>query len=105
MCLIWKLELHEFQQGSPWKALEKAVSNFKKEPSVEELLRQQIQKQEFYDDNGSGGDNSGSGGGGSGDGSGSGESDDESLSGILDETLQVILATLGFIFLVSFLLH
>lgn len=87
-------------EGSPWKALEKAMSNFRKDPSVEDVLRQQIQKQEFHD-GGSGGENTGggdgSGGSGGGEGSNPGESDDVSISGMLEETLQVILATIGFI--------
>ncbi|KAL3528980.1 hypothetical protein ACH5RR_008302 [Cinchona calisaya] len=83
-------------EGSAWKAVEKAMGNFGKEQSVEDLLRQQIQKQEYFDDGGSGRNGPGDGGGGS---DGNGESDDESLSGILDEFLQVILATLGFVFL------
>ncbi|XP_021800670.1 uncharacterized protein LOC110744937 isoform X2 [Prunus avium] len=85
-------------EGSPWKALEKAMGNLKKEGSIEDVLRQQIEKKEFYEERGGGG--SGGGGGSSGDGvGGSGGSEDEGLDGILDETLQVILATIGFIFL------
>ncbi|XP_059658256.1 uncharacterized protein LOC132304539 [Cornus florida] len=80
-------------EASPWKALEKVMGSFKKEPSsVEDLLRQQIEKQEYFDDGGSGG--SGSGGGG-----GFGGSEDEGADGIWNEVLQVILATVGFIFL------
>ena len=64
---------------------------------MEDVLRQQIEKKEFYDDGGKG-KKPPSGGGGSNSGDGSGE--DEGLAGILDETVQVILATIGFIFLV-----
>lgn len=87
-------------EASPWKALENVVKNLKKEPSVEDLLRQQIEKQEFYEDDGgsSGGNRPG---GGDGD---SGGTDDEGLTGILDELLQVILATLGFIFLYIYII-
>lgn len=75
------------------------MGNLKKEGSIEDVLRQQIEKKEFYEERGGGG--SGGGGGSSGDGvGGSGGSEDEGLDGILDETLQVILATIGFIFLV-----
>ena len=64
---------------------------------MEDVLRQQIEKKEFYDDGGKGKKPpSGGGGGNSGDGSG----EDEGLAGIIDETVQVILATLGFIFMV-----
>lgn len=89
-----------YLQGSPWKSLEKAMSNLRKESSVEDLLREQIQKQEFYD-GGSGGENTGGGGdSGSGgdDGSSPGESDDDmSLLGRIDEFFQVILAFTGFV--------
>ncbi|XP_027123038.1 uncharacterized protein LOC113767729 [Coffea eugenioides] len=83
-------------EGSAWKALEKAMRNFGKEQSAEDVLRQQMQKQEYIDDGGSGGSGPGGGSGGSG---GNGESEDESLSGILDELLQVIFAAIGFVFL------
>lgn len=64
--------------------------------SVEDVLREQIAKEEFYD--GGSDENPPRGGGGGGDGSG--ESEDEGFAGIIDETIQVILATMGFIFLV-----
>jgi hypothetical protein len=67
--------------------------------SIEDMLRQQIEKQEFYDGGSEKNPPSGGGGGGGG-GGGSGESEDEGLVGIIDETMQVILATIGFIFLV-----
>ncbi|CAA2938146.1 Hypothetical predicted protein [Olea europaea subsp. europaea] len=35
-------------EASPWKALEKAMGNLKKEQSVEDVLKQQIQKQEYF---------------------------------------------------------
>lgn len=99
MCAHLLLTWH---QASPWKALEKAMGNLKKEQSVEDVLKQQIQKQEYYDDRGNGGKPPVGGDGGGGDGFG--ESEDESLSGMLDEFMQVILATIGFVFLVlSFL--
>lgn len=70
------------------------MGNFKKESSVEDVLRKQIEKQEYFDDGGSGG-NPPSGGGGD-----SGGSEDEGLSGIMDEAVQVFLATVAFILLV-----
>ena len=79
------------------------MGNLKKEPSVEELLRQQIQKNEFYDDGGSSGKPPGGGDGGGGFGGGFGgfgEAEDGGLAGMWDEFSQVILATMGFIFLV-----
>ncbi|KAH0992101.1 hypothetical protein GBA52_003584 [Prunus armeniaca] len=90
-------------EGSPWKALEKAMGNLKKDQSIEDVLRQQIEKNEFYEERGGGGGGGGSGRGSGGDGAGGSGSEDEGLAGIMDETLQVILATIGFIFLVIIL--
>lgn len=74
--------------------------------SVEDMLREQIQKKDFYDTDSGG--NIPPRGGGSGGGGGNGEErpegsggEDGGLAGIVDETLQVVLATLGFIFLVN----
>ncbi|KAJ0977151.1 hypothetical protein J5N97_012625 [Dioscorea zingiberensis] len=71
------------------------VQQQRKKQTVEDLLREQIQKQEFY----KGGD------GGSkkppkhGGGGGGGGSDNSNFSELRDELLQVILATIGFVFL------
>ncbi|PPS14479.1 hypothetical protein GOBAR_AA06130 [Gossypium barbadense] len=75
-------------EGSPWKSIEKAIGNFGKKQSIEDVLRQQIEKQDYYDE-----------------GSGQNPPQDEGLSGILDETVQVILATLGFIFLYVYIIN
>lgn len=85
-------------QGTPWKALENAMGNFKKDQSIEDVLKQQIQKQEYFDDGGTPGKPPGRGGGGGG--GGFGEADDEGFSEMWDEFTQVMLATLGFVFLV-----
>ncbi|GAB4854789.1 hypothetical protein Ancab_023374 [Ancistrocladus abbreviatus] len=82
-----------------WKALQKTLGNFGKKRSVEDILRQQIEKQEYYDDGGSG--TRPPGGGGMGD---SGGSEDEGFAATMDETVQVILATLGFIFLYIYII-
>ncbi|KAC9333159.1 hypothetical protein E3N88_45967 [Mikania micrantha] len=89
------------EQGSPWKSIEKAMSNFKKEQSLEDVLRQQMEKQEYYDgDPPSGG---GSGGGGSG-GGGFGGTEDEGFAGILDDILQVTLAILALVVLYLYII-
>ncbi|KGN65868.1 hypothetical protein Csa_023343 [Cucumis sativus] len=95
--------------GSPWKGLDKVVESFKGR-SVEDVLRQQIEKKEFYDGGDGGkrppGGGGGSGGGDSGDGGedSSSGSEDYSLTGIMDEILQVILATLGLVFVYIYIL-
>ncbi|KAG8385299.1 hypothetical protein BUALT_Bualt03G0027500 [Buddleja alternifolia] len=89
-------------EASPWDALGKAMGNFKKDPSIEDVLKQQIQKQEYYDDGGSGGKPPGGGGLGGG---GFGEAEDESLSGMWNEFSQVILATFGFVFLYIYIIE
>ncbi|MBA0671318.1 hypothetical protein Goklo_029445, partial [Gossypium klotzschianum] len=91
-------------QGSPWKSIEKAIGNFGKKQSIEDVLRQQIEKQDYYDEGSGQNPPRGGGGGSSGGGDGFGESEDEGPSGILDETMQVILATLGFIFLYVYII-
>ncbi|XP_031258210.1 uncharacterized protein LOC116116250 [Pistacia vera] len=93
---------------SPWDAFGKAMGNlgnFTKGQSVEGMLRQQMEKKEYFD--GSGGKSpprGGGGGGGGGGGDGSGDSEDEGWGGIIDETAQVILATLGIIFVYMYIL-
>ncbi|KAJ0091965.1 hypothetical protein Patl1_26698 [Pistacia atlantica] len=89
---------------SPWDAFGKAMENlgnFTKGKSVEGMLRQQIEKKEYFD--GSGGKSPPRFGGGGG-GDGSGDSEDEGWGGIIDETAQVILATLGIIFVYMYIL-
>lgn len=90
-------------EASPWKALEKAMGNLKKEKSVEDLLKQQIEKQEYFDGGDGGGDHPGGGGGGGDDASGGAE--DEGIPGILDELGQVVLATMGFICLYIYIIE
>ncbi len=90
---------------SPWKSLEKAVEKFKGQ-SIEDVLRQQINKGEYFEGGGSGAKPPGGGGGGGGGGSpdGPGGSEDESFAEMFDENLQMIFATLGFIFLYIYIL-
>jgi len=86
-------------QNSPWKSIEKAIGKFKGESSIEDVLRRQIEKGVYYDSGGGGVKPPGGGNSGGGP-DGSGESEEESLAGMWEENIQVILATLGFIFLV-----
>lgn len=65
------------------------------------MLKRQIEKREYYDEGGiPPGGKGGGGSGGSGGFGGLGGSEEEGFSGVLDETIQVVMATLGFIFLV-----
>ena len=73
------------------------MGGLKQETSLQDVLRRQMQEQEL----GGGGFGSPPGGGDGGDGSG--ESEEEEFAAIIDEFVQVILATLGFIFVVNFL--
>ncbi|XP_047319176.1 uncharacterized protein LOC124922489 [Impatiens glandulifera] len=93
--------------SSPWKNIENAMGRLKKEQSIEDLLRQQIDKQEYFPDNdgNKGGNSPGGGGGGGGGGGSSGESEEGGIAGIVDEFVQVILATLGFIFLYIYIIE
>ncbi|WVZ11261.1 hypothetical protein V8G54_015791 [Vigna mungo] len=96
------------EENSPWKSIEKAIGKFKGQNSIEDVLRRQIEKGEYYDSGGDGGDKPPGGGGNSGSGGsspdGPGDSEDESLAGMLEESLQVFLATLGFIFLYIYII-
>ncbi|KAF9591373.1 hypothetical protein IFM89_004058 [Coptis chinensis] len=92
-------------EASPWKSLEQAMQGFRKERSVQDVLREQMQKKEFSDEfGGGGGKPPDSGRGGGSDGSGGG-SEDEGMAGVLDEVVQVVLATLGFMFLYYYILQ
>lgn len=86
---------------SPWKAIEKAMGK----KSVEDLLREQMQKKDYYDGGSSNNPpRGGSGGGGNGGEGSEGSGEDDGVAGIVDETVQVVLATLGFIFLYVYII-
>lgn len=81
-----------------WDSLKKAMGGLGKQPSIEEMLRKQIENNEFV----------GEGGGGnppSSGGDGSGGSEDGDFSSALDEFLQVVMATIGFIFVYVMLIR
>ncbi|XP_050376584.1 uncharacterized protein LOC126793985 [Argentina anserina] len=93
-------------KASAGKALENALGP---ESSIEDVLRTQIEKKEFYKEKvtgGGGGGRRGGGGGsgGYGGGGGSSGSEDGGIAGIINETLQVILATLGVVFMYVYII-
>ncbi|XP_024967597.1 uncharacterized protein LOC112507298 [Cynara cardunculus var. scolymus] len=86
-------------EASPWKSIEKAMSGLKKEQSLEDVLRKQMEKQDYYDDGSGedppiGGGDGGGGGGGSGGFRGTG---DEGFDGMWDDIQQVTFAILALI--------
>ncbi|XP_057740942.1 uncharacterized protein LOC130958070 [Arachis stenosperma] len=94
-------------ESSPWKSLEKAMERFKgQSESIEDVLRQQLNKGEYYD----GGDGGakppgGEGGGGGGSpGDSDGPEDGSSEEGTLGDSIEFILATFGFIFMYIYIL-
>ena len=94
-------------ESSPWKSLEKAMERFKgQSESIEDVLRQQLNKGEYYD----GGDGGakppgGEGGGGGGSpGDSDGPEDGSSEEGTLGDSIEFVLATFGFIFMYIYIL-
>ncbi|KAM0946567.1 hypothetical protein DsansV1_C09g0096321 [Dioscorea sansibarensis] len=87
------------KEAFSWDSLKKAMEGFKKEPSVQDLLKQQMQEQEF------GGGDGGDIPRGDGDGDGDGDSEDEGFAGIWDEVVQVFLATVAFIFVYIYMIR
>lgn len=81
------------------------MGGFKREKSVQDLLKEQMREREYGGDGGNRDSSGGGGGGGGGDSNdGSGGSEDEGFAGMLDELLQVVLATIGFIFVVNYMM-
>ncbi|NP_001242257.1 uncharacterized protein LOC100807775 [Glycine max] len=103
ICLAGGKGMMGNDENSPWKSIEKAIGKFKGESSIEDVLRRQIEKGVYYDSGGGGVKPPGGGNSGGGP-DGSGESEEESLAGMWEENIQVILATLGFIFLYIYIL-
>ncbi|KAK0607974.1 hypothetical protein LWI29_023438 [Acer saccharum] len=100
LCLMGGKDRAE-DEGAAWKSFGKAMEKFSKGQSIEDVLRQQVENKEYHV-GGNGGKNPPRGRGGGGrDGSG-GSSEDE---GVMNETMQVILATIGFIFLYIYIIR
>ncbi|KAI9195719.1 hypothetical protein LWI28_017443 [Acer negundo] len=101
LCLMGGKDRAEDERAA-WKSFGKAMEKFSKRQSIEDILWQQMENKDYHV-GGNGGKNPPRGGGGSGgrDGSG-GSSEDE---GVMNETMQVILATIGFIFLYIYIIR
>ncbi|CAL1403483.1 unnamed protein product [Linum trigynum] len=96
-------------QGLPWESFGEATENFKGK-SIEEMLREQMRNMESNAGGGSGKRKPPGGGGrgrrgGGGGGSGDREESGASSFGVSDETLQVILATIGFLFVYFYVIN
>uniref|UniRef100_A0A1D1Y8R1 Uncharacterized protein n=1 Tax=Anthurium amnicola TaxID=1678845 RepID=A0A1D1Y8R1_9ARAE len=83
-----------------WEAIESTTQGLRKGPSVYDKLRKQMQRQE-HGSGGGAGNHSGHGGGGGGS-SGGPEND---AVGFLNELMQVVLATIAFIFVYFYLIR
>ncbi|XP_027361143.1 uncharacterized protein LOC113869162 [Abrus precatorius] len=105
ICLAGEKEMMgNSDENSPWKSIEKAMEKFKGQ-SIEDVLRKQIEKGEYYDSGGGSGVKPPGGGGGSGGSPDDSDgSEDESLSGMWEENVQALLAAFGFIFLYIYIL-
>ncbi|KAG6531217.1 uncharacterized protein LOC122049048 isoform X2 [Zingiber officinale] len=87
-----------------WESLKKVFGSFRRELTVQDMLRQQERQKQFYGDGDDGISGRGGGGGGGG-GDGSNGPDDEGFAGKFDEFVQVFLAILGIVLLYIFLLN
>ncbi|KAK4833262.1 hypothetical protein QYF36_001700 [Acer negundo] len=105
LCLIGGKDRAEDERAT-WKSFGKAMEKFSKGQSIEDVLRQQMENKDYHV-GGNGSKNPPCGGGGGGGGGGGrdsfeGSSEDE---GVMNETMQVILATIGFIFLYIYIIR
>lgn len=82
-----------------WDSLKDALRGLKKEKTIQDMLRDQMRQREFGDVGGDGNPPGSGGGGGGFDGT-----EDEGFAGFLDETLQVVMATLAFIFVYIYII-
>jgi hypothetical protein len=94
MCQIFNSLMLLFQPFS-MESLNKAMAEAKKQRPIKDLLMEQIAKLRGQGSGGNGGNKNRYGGGGGSDGS-----DDESFKESFYELVQILLATVAFIFLV-----
>lgn len=86
-----------------WDSLKDALRSLRGEKTVQDMLRDRMRQPAFSGDDDDGNPPGGGSGGGDG-GDGFDGAEDEGFAGILDETLQVILATLAFIFVYIYII-
>lgn len=96
--MFWNLE-----QPFSWESVKKVFGGFRRELTVQDMLREKARQKQF-DGNGDDGISSGGSGGRGrgGDDEGSSGPEGEGFAGQLDEFLQVIMGVFGVVFLVSF---
>ncbi|KAM7254935.1 hypothetical protein ACFE04_020176 [Oxalis oulophora] len=85
----------------PWESLKKGEGHYKGK-SIEEVLREQMEKKEFHGSGG--GKKPPRGGGGGNGGGGSGKNADGSEGKVFHEVMQIFFATLGFLALYFYLI-
>lgn len=87
------------------ESLKKAMEGVKREKSVQDRLKEQMEEWKFWGGGDKGNPPRGGGGGSSDNGDGDGAPEEQSFADIFDEIVQVVLATIGFIFVYIYMIR